>query len=239
MSATGAVDTGITPYRLVGVAAEPASRAVRVLVVDRHRVVADCLRLVLEQDADLEVVGTAVSAAGAVLLALAKNPDVVLADYLLPDGTGAELAARLRREQPHARVLFLSSVVSDVLMKEAVTAGARGFLDRNMPGDGLSAAVRRVAAGEMLIPAARLARLLTPSGKERKLLDPLTTRERDVLRWLSAGLDNHRIAARMGIGYVTVRSHVRNLSSKLGAHSRLEILARSAELGLPLQGAIE
>jgi len=84
----------------------------------------------------------------------------------------------------------------------------------------------------MLIPAGRLAALISDSDKDAQLFDVLTGREREVLRLLAAGLDNRRIAARMGIGYVTVRSHLRNLSSKLDAHSKVEILARSAELGL-------
>jgi DNA-binding NarL/FixJ family response regulator len=84
----------------------------------------------------------------------------------------------------------------------------------------------------MLISASRLAALISGSDETAHLLDLLTGREREVLRLLATGLDNRHIAARMGIGYVTVRSHLRNISSKLDAHSKVEILARSAELGL-------
>jgi predicted ATPase/DNA-binding NarL/FixJ family response regulator len=205
---------------------------VRVLIVDRHRVVADGIQLVLEQHSDLQVVGIAMNAGEAEALASATRPDVILADYQLADATGTELAARLRKDQPAARVLLLSSVVSNALLQEAVKAGARGFLLKTQPAEELVNAVRRAAAGEMLIPAGRLAALLTGSETGAPLFDPLTGREREVLRLLAAGLDNRHIAARMGIGYVTVRSHLRNLSSKLDAHSRLEILARAAELGL-------
>jgi predicted ATPase/DNA-binding NarL/FixJ family response regulator len=205
---------------------------VRVLIVDRHRVVADGIQLVLEQHADLQVVGIATNAGDAEPLASATRPDVILADYQLADATGAELAARLRKNQPATRVLLLSSVVSNALLQEAVKAGARGFLLKTQPAEELVDAVRRTAAGEMLIPAGRLAALLTGSETGAPLFNPLTGREREVLRLLAAGLDNRHIAARMGIGYVTVRSHLRNLSSKLDAHSRLEILARAAELGL-------
>jgi DNA-binding NarL/FixJ family response regulator len=84
----------------------------------------------------------------------------------------------------------------------------------------------------MLIPAGRLVALVADSDRDAQLLDLLTGREREVLRLLAAGLENKAIAARLGIGYVTVRSHVRNLRSKLDAHSRLGVLAKASELGL-------
>jgi DNA-binding NarL/FixJ family response regulator len=203
-----------------------------VLIVDRHRVVADGIQMLLEQHPDLQVVGIATSAGDAVALASDTRPDVIVADYQLPDMTGAELAGRLRDEQATTHILLLSSVVSNVLLREAVKAGARGILLKTQPAEQLVDAVRRVGAGEMLIPATLLADFITGSDKDAQLFDLLSGREREVLRQLAAGLDNRQIAARMGIGYVTVRSHLRNLSSKLDAHSRLEILARAAELGL-------
>jgi len=205
---------------------------IRVLIVDRNRVEADGIQMVLGQHPDLNVVGIAAGAGSAVQLASETHPDVILADYQLPDATGAELAARLRKDQTASRVLLLSGVASSALLQEAVKAGARGFLLKTQPAEELAHAVRRAAAGDMLIPAGRLAALISDSDKDAQLFDVLTGREREVLRLLAAGLDNRRIAARMGIGYVTVRSHLRNLSSKLDAHSKVEILARSAELGL-------
>jgi DNA-binding NarL/FixJ family response regulator len=122
--------------------------------------------------------------------------------------------------------------VSRPLLEEAVRAGARGYLLKTQPADELVDAVRRIAGGEMLIPAAALAELMVGSDDRAHLLDRLTSREHEVLRLLAVGLDNRGIAARLGIGYVTVRSHLRNLSSKLDAHSKLEVLAHAAELGL-------
>jgi non-specific serine/threonine protein kinase len=205
---------------------------VRVLIVDPNRMEADGIQLVLDQHSDLKVLGIATNAGDAMAIATETRPDVILADYQLPDSTGAELAARLRKDQPASRVLLLSKVVSNALLQEAVKAGASGFLLKTQPAEELAEAVRRAAAGEMLISAGRLAALIAGSDESAQLFDLLTGREREVLRLLAAGLDNRRIAARMGIGYVTVRSHLRNLSSKLDAHSKVEILARSAELGL-------
>jgi DNA-binding NarL/FixJ family response regulator len=207
-------------------------QVVRVLIVDDHRVVADGLRLVLDEQPDLEVIATAGDGATALRLASTTSPNLVLVDYRLPDMTGAELAAQLRDRQPGIRVLFLSMVISAPLIREAVKAGARGYLVKTQPAEELVDAVRRAATGEMLVPAATLAELVVGDDEGAQLLDRLTPRETDVLRLLAAGLDNRAIAARLGIGYVTARSHLRNLSSKLGAHSKLEILARAVELGL-------
>jgi DNA-binding NarL/FixJ family response regulator len=207
-------------------------QVVRVLIVDDHRVVADGLRLVLDEQPDLQVIATAGDGATALRLASTTPPDLVLVDYRLPDMTGAELASQLRDRQPGVRVLFLSMVVSPPLIREAVKAGARGYLVKTQPAEELVDAVRRAATGEMLVSAATLADLVVGDDEGAQLLDRLTPRETDVLRLLAAGLDNRAIAARLGIGYVTARSHLRNLSSKLGAHSKLEILARAVELGL-------
>jgi non-specific serine/threonine protein kinase len=216
----------------VAAAGEPQRPHVRVLIVDRNRVEADGIKLVLEQHSDLTVVGLATNAAEGVRLASETQSDVILADYQLLDATGAELARRLGKDHPASRVLVLSALVNNALLQEAVKAGARGFLLKTQPAEELVDAVRRAAAGEMLIPAGRLAALIAGSDKSPQLLDLLTGREREVLRLLAAGLDNRHIASKMGIGYVTVRTHLRNLSSKLDAHSKVEILARSAELGL-------
>jgi DNA-binding NarL/FixJ family response regulator len=204
----------------------------RVLIVDRHRMEADGIQRVFEQDPDLEVVGIATNSSEAMALVAATHPEVVLVDYQLPDSTGAELAARLRGDEPATRVLLLSSVASDPLLQEAVKAGAKGFLLRTQPAEELVEAVRRAGAGEMLIPAVRLAAMVADSDRGAQLFDPLTGREREVLRLMATGLENRSIATRMGIGYVTVRSHVRNLCSKLDARSRLEVLAKASELGL-------
>jgi DNA-binding NarL/FixJ family response regulator len=214
-----------------GDAAEERS-VVRVLIVDQHRVLAQGLGLVLGQNADLQVVGIAGDAEEALRIAATTSPNVALVDRRLPDGTGAELAARLRESAPLVRVLLLSDMFSNPLLDEAVRAGARGFVLKTQPAEELVDAVRRAAADEMLIPAARLAELVRSAVDGAQLFDRLTPREQDVLRLLAAGLDNRRIAARLKIGYVTVRSHLRSLSSKLDAHSKLEVLARATELGL-------
>jgi DNA-binding NarL/FixJ family response regulator len=193
---------------------------------------ADGIQRVFDQHPDLEVVGIAANSGEAMSLAASTRPDVVLADYQLPDSTGAELAAKLRKDAPASYVLLLSSVASDPLLQEAVKAGAKGFLLRTQPAEELVEAVRRAGAGEMLIPAVRLAAMVADSDRGAQLFDQLTGREREVLRLLATGLQNKAIAARMGIGYVTVRSHVRNLCSKLDARSRLEVLAKASELGL-------
>src|SRR3989440_13048174 len=237
LPASGSVGRKIVTQALAaGVVDEAAGERqtprLRVLIVDRHRMEADGIQRIFEQHPDLEVVGIVTNSVDAVALAAATHPDVVLADYQLPDSTGAQLAARLRKDEPASRVLLLSSVASDPLLQEAVKAGARGFLLKTQPAEELVDAVRRAGAGEMLIPGVRLAALLADSDTDARLFDPLTGREHEVLRLLAAGVENKVIAARMGIGYVTVRGHVRNLSSKLYARSRLEVVAKASEPGL-------
>jgi DNA-binding NarL/FixJ family response regulator len=209
----------------------PAPDPIRVMIVDDHRMVAEGLRLFFHQHDDLQVVGIAGDAEEGLRLASVTSPDVVLVDSRLPDATGAELATRIREIRRETRVLLLGTMVSAPLLQEAVKAGARGYLLITQAAEELVDAVRRATAGEMLIPATALAELVT-GGDGPLPLDPLTAREQQILRLLAEGLDNRGIAGRLGIGYVTVRSHLRNLSSKLDAHSKLEIVARARDLGL-------
>jgi RNA polymerase sigma factor (sigma-70 family) len=160
-------------------------------------------------------------------------------DYLLPDGTGAEVAAAIRASRPDTTVVFLSADDSDAALMAAVEAGASGYLLKTAGGEDVVSAIRRAAEGEMLIPPGRLVDLFR-SQRERtrrraelqQVGDQLTTREREVLVLMAAGLGNREIADHLAIGYATVRSHVHSLLEKLGARSKLEAVFRAAELGL-------
>jgi DNA-binding NarL/FixJ family response regulator len=209
---------------------EPAP-VIRVLVVEGLRLVARGLQLLLTAEPDLEVVGPATTSAEAIELALEVNPDVVLIDYWLEGATGTEVARAIRAETPDAKAVFLGTTISPVFVMKAVRAGARAYLLKSQAGSELVEAIRRVARGEMLIPATILVAVLREE-TQRGPLDDLTPRERDLLRLLAQGLDNRTIAERLGIRYVTVRGHLRNLLNKLNAHSRLQAVARATELGL-------
>jgi DNA-binding NarL/FixJ family response regulator len=170
---------------------------------------------------------------------------VVLMDSRLPDGTGSEAAAWIRRLRPQVAIVFLSADDSDDAVLAAVESGACAYLSKAVAATQVRGAIRRAAGGEMLVPADRLAaladhqRLLEARAISRsRLFSDLTMREQQVLNLLVAGLDNRQIASHMGIAYGTVRSHVRNLMDKIGVHSRLEAVVRAGEQGYVGSAAI-
>jgi len=214
------------------VPAPAPARTVRVLIVEDHKVVADGLQSLLSQEPDLEVLGVVSTVAEAARIPRELRPDVLLADFRLPDGNGAEAVAAIRKVVPKVRVLFLSAVDSPAALLAAIQAGARGYLLKANAATEVVSAVRRVAAGEMLISAIALAELIAEKGEQSHLLDTLTQRERQVLRLMAQGLDNHTLAKQLGIEYGTVRSHVRNLIAKLEVHNKMQAIVRAAQLGL-------
>lgn len=220
----------------------PEPRA-RILIVDDHPLVAEGLHAVLEGYEDIEVVGVAGSAGVALEVARAARPDVVLMDFRLPDRTGAEAAVELRAELPEVAIVFLSADDSDAAVMAAVEAGATGYLPKAGRSDAIVEAVRRAARGEMLIPAATLARLISvrrsqarADAERARTAAAFTPREREILTLMAEGFDNPTIAERLFIEVTTVRWHVRNVIEKLGAHSKLAAVARAAELGLLQRG---
>ncbi|HEV3232568.1 MAG TPA: response regulator transcription factor [Candidatus Dormibacteraeota bacterium] len=211
----------------------------RVVVIDDHPLVLEGLLAVLTAEPDIEVVGAAGTAEEGVAVAARERPEVVVTDFRLPGRTGAEAAVDLRAAVPGVAIVFLSADDSDASMMAAVEAGAAAYLAKAGRPEALVEAVRRAAAGEMLIPAAVLARLIgvrsaqarAQAGREA-VERAFTAREREILDLMSLGLDNPSIAVRLFIEPTTVRWHVRNLIEKLGAHSKLEAVARAAEHGL-------
>ncbi len=209
-----------------------SGRPIRVLIVEDHPVMAEALSALLQREVDVEVVAMAVTLRDALHLVSDACPDVILADFRLPDGTGADIAAAVRHRRPRPSVVLLSAVDTVAALLAAVEAGAKGYLLKSRTAPEVLDAVRRAARGEMLIPSSVLAELLAQRGQQAVLLGSLSAREREVLKLMAQGLDNSQVAERLGIRYGTVRSHVRNLISKLNAHSRMEAVVRAEELGL-------
>ena len=212
---------------------------ISVLIVEDHRLMVEGLASLLGEVPELKVVGTAGTVKEAVEKARELRPQVVLMDFRLPDGNGAEATARIRQDSPEVAVLFLSADVSDDAMLLAVDAGACGYVSKAASADELTSAIRRAGEGEFLLPAATMSRLLARQREQRrsqaardKLAEDLTAREREVLKMMAAGLDNYDIADKLGIGYGTVRSHVRGVLEKLGARSRLQAVVLARESGL-------
>ena len=217
----------------------PENTRARVLLVEDHLVVAEGLAAMLNATPDIQVVASSTSVADAVRLASECRPDIVIMDSQLTDGSGAEAALRIRQQLPKVAIVFLSADDSEAAMIAAVRAGACAYLLKARATADVVAAVRRAVEGEMLIPAAQLARLLARSqemaredAERLRLVQSLTPREKEVLDLMAQGLDNRAIAAELGIGFTTVRGHVQNILEKLDAHSKLEALACAARFGL-------
>ena len=194
---------------------------IRLMLVDDHDMVAQSLRVILEDEPDIDVVAVANSASQAVASAATARPDVILMDYYLPDGNGASAAARIRSDNPNIKVVLLTGSDDPDALQRAVDAGCAGYLDKSGPLDELAAAVRVAAAGHVVISAEDLSRLV-PRTREGTVL---TEREREILFLIADGLTNRAIAARLVLSVHTVRTHVQTILGKLGAHSKLEAVA--------------
>ena len=202
-------------------APEVAPGVTRVLLVDDHALFSESLRLALEPEPDIVVVGHASSLAQAERLTADTEPDVVLLDYRLPDGDGVTGIGRLRERRPGARVVVVTASDDDAVLAAAVEAGCAGFVTKSASIHDLLRAIRAAAVGEMFLPASMLPRLLPRLTRTTPVVGAdLTARERQVLTLVAEGLQNAPIAERLGISVYTARNHVQNLLGKLGAHSK-------------------
>jgi len=205
---------------------------IRILIVEDHRVVAEGLAALINHQTDMKVVGGASSVAECVAAATELGPDVVLLDFRLPDGTGADAAAAIREIRPEAKMIFLTREDSDAARFAAVQSGASAFIHKSRAASEVVDAIRDVARGRMLITPRTIATLLSKRRAIDAQLDSLTVREKEVLQLLAEGLPSRGVALRLGISYTTVRTHIRSLGSKLGVHSKLEAIVKARELGL-------
>jgi DNA-binding NarL/FixJ family response regulator len=205
-------------------------RRIRVLLVEDHRLLADSLSALLRREPDIAVVGVAGSVAEAKELARDRL-DVVLMDYQLPDGTGAEATRAIKARWPAARVIMVTALTDDETVLESIQAGADGYLTKDRAAAEVVLAVRAAHAGETLLPRtviAEIARRVAATKErtdERLMIEPLTPRELEVLRALSEGLSTPEICERLFISPNTLRTHVQNIMGKLRVHSKLEAVA--------------
>jgi two-component system response regulator NreC len=207
---------------------------IRVLVVDDHAVVRAGLRRVLDAEADIETVGEAANVERAVFEALEARPDVVLLDVVMPGKTGIEGMPALLQAVPDVKVLMLSMQDDPRYVREAFEAGASGYVLKEAADTDVVHAVRAVAAGERYVHPALGARLIAAESEERKRAesDPLSEREREVLRLLALGHTNQEIAALLYISVRTAETHRAHIMQKLGLSSRAEIVRYALDHGL-------
>jgi DNA-binding NarL/FixJ family response regulator len=206
---------------------------VRMLLVEDHAAVRQAIAAAFERETGFEVVGQAASIAEAG--EMLEGVDVAVLDLGLPDGYGADLIPRLRRASPRAQALVLSATLDRSEMARAIQSGAAGALSKTAHLDQVVDAVRRLRAGEMLLPLDEVVELLRVADRERvreredrAALAELTAREREVLRALAEGLDTKGLADRLHISIRTARNHISNILGKLGVHSQLQALVLAA-----------
>ena len=208
------------------------ARAIQVLIVDDHQLVSDGLGLLLDGEPDMEVCGYGRSVAEAIRLVDDWDPDLVVMDFHLPDGTGLDAALAIRRIRPEVRFVFLTRDDSVTARIAAVEAGAGAFVHKSRAASDLIDAVRQVGNGRSLITPSMIASLLSRNGELGIKRDSLTVREREVLRLMAEGCSSREIADRLGISYATVRSHIRSFDTKLGVHSKIEAVAAAREMNI-------
>lgn len=204
--------------------------AITVLLVDDHELIRQGLRRSFERDGDFEVVGEAGSIADAERLLRITQPEVVVLDVRLPDGSGLKLAATARERYPHLGIVMLTMYAGDEQLFAALEAGASAFVPKNAPSDDVVEAARHAATTPQSFTAKDLAdamkRKLSPSGPQ------LSPREREVLQLLADGLGVAQISRRLFISESTTKTHISKLYEKLGAGNRAQALMTALRLGL-------
>jgi two-component system, NarL family, response regulator NreC len=207
---------------------------IRAVVVDDHAVVRSGIKLLLDREADIEVVGEAGNAKDAIFRARALKPDVILLDVVMPGQSGIEVLPSLLKESPETRVLVLSMQDDPTYVREAFAAGASGYVLKEAADEEVVAAVREIADGRSYVHPALGARLVAAEAQERAAAeaDPLSDREREVLRLLALGHTNQEIAKMLYISVRTAETHRSHIMQKLRLETRAELVRYALSHGL-------
>ena len=207
---------------------------ITVVVVDDHAVVRSGLRLLLDANEDIEVVGEAGNAKDAIFRARALKPDVMLLDVVMPGSSGIDALPELLKESPETKVLVLSMQDDPSYVREAFGAGASGYVLKEAADEEVVSAVREIANGGRYVHPSLGARMVTAEAEERAAAeaDPLSEREREVLRLLALGHTNQEIAQTLYISVRTAESHRAHIMQKLRLSTRAELVRYALSSGL-------
>ena len=209
----------------------------RILLADDHALVRRGLRLVLEGEADMEVVGEAGDGAAAIQLALETPADLAILDISMPRMTGLQAVAEIRRRKPELRCLMLSMHENERYLYEALKAGAAGYVLKSVADRDLVNAVRAAMRGEPFLYPGAMTPLIEEYLRQARdeptiRADPLTPREREVLKLIAESRSTKQIAAELVISDKTVERHRENILDKLGMHDRVELTRYAIRSGL-------
>jgi len=204
-----------------------APRLIRIMTVDDHPLLREGIAALIRTQPDMELIAEACDGEEAVAQFRAHQPDVALMDLQMPKVNGTEAIIRIRSEFLNAKILVLSTYGGDVQVLRAIKAGARGYLLKGNVRTELLEAIRSLYAGHKRIPTEIAAELADHAAD-----DQLSSREIDVLRLIGAGNGNKQIADRLSIGETTVKNHVSNILSKLGANDRAHAVTIALQRGI-------
>lgn len=211
---------------------------ITLVIADDQPLFVEGLQTIIDSKApDISIIGTAQNGQEAVDLVEALRPDIVLMDVRMPVLDGVNATRQIHETDPDQKILMLTTFDDDDYVRHSLSYGAIGYLLKNRPSAELIAAIRAVHAGVLLIDPAVAKALLRDKAPVQydeddflRRLNSLTRREREVLRLLVAALDNHEIAAEIGVAEQTVRNYVSNLYSKLGIQQRIDILKHARQI---------
>jgi DNA-binding NarL/FixJ family response regulator len=205
----------------------PSPGAIRILTVDDHALLREGIAALVGAEPDMELVAEASNGEDAIKKFRSLRPDVTLMDLQMPGLNGIEAISRIRSEFPDARLIVLTTYTGDVQVLRALKAGARGYVLKGHVHRELLETIRAVHAGQKRIPPEVAAELAGHA-----MDDELTPREIDVLRLIASGNANKQIADRLSIGEATVKGHITNLLSKLGANDRTHAVMIGLQRGI-------
>jgi two-component system, NarL family, response regulator NreC len=208
--------------------------SVRILIVDDHAVLRAGLKMLIDAEDDLEAVGEAANARDAVFQARSLKPDVILMDVVMPDQSGLDVVPTLLHERPATKVLVLSMQDDPQYVRQAFSAGASGYILKEAADTEVVAAIREVASGNSYVHPTVGARLIAAENAEARRAeeDPLSDREREVLRLLALGHTNQEISAQLFISVRTAETHRAHIMQKLRLTSRAELVRYALDQGV-------
>lgn len=209
---------------------------IKVLIADDHAIVRAGLRALLAEASDFNLVGEAVGGYEAIELIGRTNPNVMILDLSMPDLDGISVTRQVKQKFPDLKILILTLHEDEALLKEAIKAGAAGYILKKAAEAELISAIRVILRGELYIDPSMLRGLIDeppqPQEEQENLSEPLTPREMEVLRLIVEGYTNRQIGQELSISVRTVEGHRANIADKLGMHSRVELVRYARQHGL-------